>query len=325
MRARSIYVNGNYMVSSDFFGNTRRFSTLRIGEDFMPDFPDSVDLKITNKCSNNCPYCHESSNISGKSFNYEDTKKMLEGLPNKEIEIAIGGGNIFECFDDFKKLLFFCVRSRNFYTRATFNVRDLLDIDKYDKVGELVRDNYLGALGVSIETWEQFIKFKEVFLQSNIFFRSNRLVFHIVIGIFPLDRLKDFIKYCEISGFGVLILGFKTFGRGINFKLKNSIDDWKKELSKLLFNERIIKDENEHFLLIGFDNLAIDQISLKDMILKSEWDKYYLGQDFSHTMYIDAVDKYYAPTSRSPYSDRVSWDSYNSVVDYFKNNHNSWN
>ena len=319
-----MYVNGNYLVTSTCFGSTRRFSTLRLDEDFNPDFPDSIDLKITNKCSNGCPYCHESSNAHGKSFNLEETKEILRGLPNKELEIAIGGGNIFECFEDFKKLLSFCIYERNFYTRATFNVRDLLDIENYEKVGWLLKDDYLGALGISIENWEQLELFREILAKSELYFRSNRLVFHIIIGVFPLEKLNDLIDYCKLFGFGILILGFKKFGRGVNFKLSDSIDDWKKELAKSIFNRRITLGDSRDFP-IGFDNLAIDQISIRDLVLKSEWDRYYLGQDFSHTMYVDAVDKYYSPTSRSPLSDRVSWDKFSSIVDYFKANHKSWN
>ena len=54
------YINGNYFVQSDWTG-TKVKRTLRVGEDFNPDFPDSIDLKITNSCSHACPFCHEDS------------------------------------------------------------------------------------------------------------------------------------------------------------------------------------------------------------------------------------------------------------------------
>ena len=38
-------------------------------DDFIPIFPESIDIKITNYCENNCPMCHESSNINGTHAN----------------------------------------------------------------------------------------------------------------------------------------------------------------------------------------------------------------------------------------------------------------
>ena len=69
--------------------------------------------------------------------------------------------------------------------------------------------------------------------------------------------------------------------------------------------------------------MAVEQLNIKDLLLETEWNSYYMGQDFSHTMYVDAVNEEFAPTSRSPYSERCSWDSIN-ILDYFKKNRKSW-
>jgi hypothetical protein len=62
------------------------------------------------------------------------------------------------------------------------------------------------------------------------------------------------------------------------------------------------------------------------MLLGSEWDKYFLGQDFSHTMYVDAVEEIFAPTSRSPIEDRFMWSDYNNnITEYFIKNKKQWN
>jgi hypothetical protein len=44
------------------------------------------------------------------------------------------------------------------------------------------------------------------------------------------------------------------------------------------------------------------------------WDKFYMGDDFCFTMYIDAVKQEYAPTSRD--ANRMSFDEI-SLTDYF--------
>jgi hypothetical protein len=50
---------------------------------------------------------------------------------------------------------------------------------------------------------------------------------------------------------------------------------------------------------ISFDNLAIEQLKVKRLFTHDGWNKFYMGDDFVFTMYIDAVNQQYAPTSRS--------------------------
>ena len=54
--------------------------------------PESLDVKITNKCNLNCAYCHEMSNNDGEHADLEELKNVLSVLPSG-VEIAIGGGN----------------------------------------------------------------------------------------------------------------------------------------------------------------------------------------------------------------------------------------
>ena len=51
------YINGNYFVMSRRDGSKVK-RALRFDEDLCADFPDSIDLKITNACSIGCKYCH---------------------------------------------------------------------------------------------------------------------------------------------------------------------------------------------------------------------------------------------------------------------------
>ena len=90
------YINGNYLTRLHYDG-TREKRVLRVGENFEPSFPDSIDLKITNKCLLGCSFCHEASNPSGKTANWSSLKKVLDQLPKVGIELAIGGGDVFEC------------------------------------------------------------------------------------------------------------------------------------------------------------------------------------------------------------------------------------
>ena len=57
------YKNGNYIVRIYEDGSKVR---LTLDDDFNASFPESIDIKITNYCDNNCPMCHENSSINGK-------------------------------------------------------------------------------------------------------------------------------------------------------------------------------------------------------------------------------------------------------------------
>ena len=56
----SVYRNGNYFVILKGRCSLEK-RCFRIDEPLTPDFPDSIDLKISNRCSIGCPYCHEES------------------------------------------------------------------------------------------------------------------------------------------------------------------------------------------------------------------------------------------------------------------------
>jgi MoaA/NifB/PqqE/SkfB family radical SAM enzyme len=147
------YINGNYIVSIDrpnTIFESRKYTSLRFNENLDPSFPDSIDLKITNKCSWGCPFCHESSNPKGKDFDLDKTIKMLEKLPDYPIEIAIGGGNIFDCFDKFRELYTY-IEGRGMLPRFTINSKDLFDQDKYNKLLSLC-ESTKPIIGISVST-----------------------------------------------------------------------------------------------------------------------------------------------------------------------------
>ena len=93
MGQRSLYsyTNGNYQVTLLKDGTKIRECK---GSVFRPDFPESMDIKITNWCNMGeiCTHCHEASYKNGKQGNLQDLLNRLVGLP-PGVELAIGGGN----------------------------------------------------------------------------------------------------------------------------------------------------------------------------------------------------------------------------------------
>lgn len=333
----SFYINGNYQVIVSRANNgTQVYIPLRVDEDLVSDFPDSIDLKITNKCSNGCKFCHESSTSDGKHFNLEKTCTMLSKLPKKPIEIAIGGGNIFEVWDDFFELVKF-IYSHNMRPRFTVNVIDLLkkeNIEKINSLPDLVSRSGRFGIGISIPNLKPLMTLIDLQLEeingssstkgyyANFWGRGFIKVFHIILGVFPVNEFDKLLKLAREEIFSVLILGYKQFGRAENESLPD-MSDWKSEIKKAL--NKFNRSSNIPLVTVGFDNLAVEQLELKDMVESKTWESVYLGQDFSHSMYVDAVEETFAPTSRSNKEDRVAWDSTTSIVDWFKENKKPWN
>lgn len=319
------YLNGNYIVTIDNEVGTKSYRALRIGEELISDFPDSIDLKITNKCSIGCPYCHESSTLNGKSFNLEKTIQLLSELP-KGVEIAIGGGDVLEpsVVNDFVNLMNW-LNDNDYLPRATLNIESIRKYIKIEENGfgiitnDRVRLNGSNkCLGISISKFDKK-DFKLV--EDNCidtFDTLNILVYHVIAGLFPLEDLEKLLE----SSKRVLILGYKSWGRGKNItppvSLKETSDIVKRHIFKLRTGYdryRFLDEKN----VLAFDNLAIEQLEIRDCFTEYEWNRLYMGDEFTHTMYVDAVNEEFAPTSRDPR--RESWSNYpGGIIEYFKKN-----
>ena len=337
---RGTYINGNYIVINSHNGFTKTKRTLRVGEEFHAEFPDSIDLKITSACGIGCPYCHESSTPGGKSFDLFKTQAVLSTLPQVGIEIAIGGGDIMEIPRE-TVILIKWLEERGFYTRVTVNWKSLEKYSgdlreacnnyyskkKYENknldVSNLV-DNELrymilhevGAIGISIDKYQEIES--NTTLDTLSFIYTSKPVYHIIAGEFPIEDLRKVWSHNSIYD-RVLILGYKDFGRAKGRKPKESLEDWSAELKRLMYETR---QYNLEAPTVGFDNLAIEQLSIKDAMTEEEWNSKYFGDEFTCSMYIDAVEEKFGSTSRSPIIERETWvDNGNSVMEYFKKHH----
>ena len=318
------YLNGNYLVKYDYYSRSLIKRGLRFNEPFLPDFPDSIDLKITNKCEWGCPWCHESSNKNGKSFSLKRTKKILSELPEIPIEIAIGGGNVLDIPEETLELVKWLM-SRNNQPRITINYKDIKKHwnETNGPCFDLVRE--IQNMGISLDSApvgvNQYDSFSAEYKESKYWsptFASNTIgngggysVFHIIAGLFPPNDIITLRK--NFRNYPILILGFKQWGRAKNSELP---------IKKLKETEKIVEDiisnpryETSGFNVLGFDNLALEQLHIKEKLPKEIWNRLYFGDEGTHSMYVDAVNEKFAVTSRS--ADRVSWNDIG-LIDYFK-------
>lgn len=275
------YDNGNYTVSIYDDGTKIRENDLDF---FEADFPESIDIKITNYCDMNCPFCHEGSTSYGKHGDILNLPFIDTLMPYTEL--AIGGGNPLAHPDlvEFLKTLL----SKKIIPNITVNQTHFMQ--QQDLIKYLIDNNLIYGIGISYtpsvhqEDNDTFIKAVKQFPNA---------VIHVINGVISLKELHS-IAY---NDFKVLILGYKDLRRG-HGHMVHCTDDVtfkRKQMKESLID--IIK--MEWFHTISFDNLAIKQLDVQSILSKDAWEQFYMGDDGTHTMYIDTVSGEYAKSSVS--------------------------
>lgn len=263
-----MYKNGNYIV--ELYADGTKIKSTK--EDFFrAEFPDSIDLKITNYCDLNCPMCHEKSTKKGKhaTLNLPFLKTLQRGT-----ELAIGGGNplshpqILDFLKELKKGGIIC--------NITVNERHFLQNIPF--LQDLINKKLIYGLGISLNVLDN---------KTLLFAKKNtNVVFHIINGIFT--------NYNVIAnkGFKLLILGYKTFGRGEKYYSE-------KIGQNMLKTKQNIKELFNMFKVVSFDNLALEQLDIKNQVDKKTWETSFMGEDGEASMYIDLVNQKFALSSTS--------------------------
>lgn len=281
------YENGNYTVMLLADGTKIRFNNKAT---MRADFPESIDLKISNRCNKGCPMCHEQSVPDGELANLEHP--ILNSL-HPYTELALGGGNVLE------HPYLFPFLSRMKDQKVICNMTLHLDhyLGAHSFIKWLQEEGYIHGVGISVN---------KVIDQDTIdkIVAIPNTVVHTIAGIMP----KEGYEALYDRNIKLLILGYKNYGRGAEY-IKHDKDLWTK-IEILHFN---LMDMMSHFNLISFDNLALEQLRIKELVDKDTWERCYMGDDGGYTMYVDLVSETFA---KSSVSDRIPINS-NRIEDLF--------
>lgn len=290
MKVLHQYTNGNVDVTIYEDGTKIREWE---GDQYV-EYPESCDLKITQYCDLDsiCVFCHEMSNKDGKHGDLDLISKIWASQP-AGTELAIGGGNPL-AHPELSSFLFRMSR-QGICPNLTINS---LHLKKFSKlIRELQEEKCFYGMGISYRG-AQYMKT----LPLNISY--DNAVFHMILGINDFDDCKSVIDWCKENHIKpkLLLLGYKQFGRGIDHyseELQTKIDQWKFHLVRLMALGGIT---------LSFDNLAIKQLDLQKYLKRDEWDSFYLGDDGTHTFYVDAIKQEVARTSTSETRYKISED-----------------
>lgn len=320
------YKNGNYLVSiNPIETGTKIYHALRSGEEFIPEFPDNIDIKLTGKCYQGCPYCHENSSPSGTHGDLKKLKELIErSLPSQvPIELSFGGGNLALMDPSSLGEFFKWICRRGHVVSVTLNYSGLIEANLLDWPNIVFP--YVHAIGISLDNEYMKYDIYNIKLNNTMNFmipNGVHKVFHLVLGTFDIIALEKLLSQPSSdlpSNQRILFLGYKTKGRGEEWG-KNIPRDWMKDFRRWFIqgingiSSGKWPGTNWNF---SFDNLALSQLNLRNGILERKWKEIYMGQENSHSMYIDAVTKTFSPSSTS--LSRAPWRNYNnSIIEYFQ-------
>lgn len=267
------YINGNARVT--ILTNGTKIREID-GDTYEPAFPESMDVKICNRCNNGCSFCYANSTPDGKlgCLKWEFFKTL-----NPYTEIAVGGGNPLE----HPALTSFLFELRNLGLIPNLTVHQNHFLGQYDYVKSLMDRELVFGVGVSVQhvTDELIEKLST----------SANFVVHVIAGVMPIHELRKLYNH----NIKLLVLGYKDLGRG---KLET-------QAHAMSVGNEIEKFENElranmdKFTVVSFDNLAIRQLHVQSWMTPEQWERFYLGDDGTCSMYVDLVRGEFASSSVS--------------------------
>lgn len=285
------YKNGNYMTTILSDG-TRIKETEE--DAFIPAFAENIDIKICDCCDMACKFCHEGSTAGGRLGNIMG-EKFVETLHPYQ-EVALGGGNVLEHpdFIPFLKKL----RDKKVLTNITLNQYHFEQ--EMEMVDWLISERLIYGLGISlVSPNESFISTVK---------RYPNAVIHVINGLL---RLSD-VEILANQGLKILILGYKYLRRGEEWYR----EDYENIVARQKCLQENLSDMMSKFEVLSFDNLAIEQLGIRELLSKKEWDQFYAGDDGTYTYYIDMVERKFAINSIAPPDKR--YDLLDSVDDMFR-------
>jgi hypothetical protein len=287
------YKNGNAMVSIAHDGSR----VVEYEDTLQLDYPLNIDIRVSTKCSFGakadgtpgfCSFCHESTKQNGSECDYLTLRDKLYDLP-KGIELAIGANTLTDNLFEF----LWWAKCEGYICNLTINQGHLKrDLQLLNKAIEF---DMIKGLGISYRGGLKWDVPQELLDYDNT-------VFHVIAGI---DTYAEVEALADKGVKKILVLGEKDFGfnkGNVNLDSRNH-KEWFWWVHKLF----------SRFKAVSFDNLALTQLRIQRFFTGENWAVFNQGE---HSFYLNAVEGYYAPSSRS--NEKTDWNKKN-IFEYFKN------
>lgn len=278
MNKIATYKNGNTWTTIYEDGTKEHFS---LNDEFKFAFSESCDVQISQCCDNGCEWCYYGCSPTGKHGRLTGWKFFETMHPYTEIAINL------QCPipDDILSFLWE-MHSKKVIVNVTVNQNHFMRKDIRKFLREAISDGLIKGVGISLTdpTQKDFIDMVKQYPNT---------VIHVIAGITPWDDIQ-YLMGCDLK---LLILGYKQTGRGE--KYFNNLGNCLSIISNVSWLANNLDDVFNGLKVVSFDNLAIEQLGVKERLSEKEWENFYGGDDGTVTFFIDLVKGVFARNSLS--------------------------
>ena len=312
---------GDERIKNSFHGKIR-FSTSDT-DILVPEYPELIDLKITNMCAHGCPMCFVNATRDGAHADIRFLKSAISSLRSYDdsffhrTEFSIGGGNIL-AYPDLEELLQF-IHEQGHIVNVTIKSDDCVRVLRDEPIREVFK-KYVDGIGISVfnaEDAKRAIELRKANMKDDgLLGEFKHIILHVIPEYIGVDAVEEIAKVVSESKtyMGMLYLGYKTNGRGADQAYKILTTE---ELDKLFNSRRMIEIDTT------FANRYFDYISKHFACAKT-----LTRNEGEFSMYIDGVEQNAYKSSYDldkpynmsyvPYAERERNPMYN-IREAFKN------
>lgn len=237
------------------------------------EFPELIDIKLTDYCNKGCTYCYQGSTTKGKHSNLNYISSLARQCQAMKVfEVALGGGEPTGHPSFLRILKLF----RYYGTVPSFSTRSLEWLKEKDYAERISKACGSWALSVNVATEidDAMNAIKDIDVKKP--------AIHIVLGAFPWSQTEELLRTCAAHELRVVLLGFKQTGRGIGFKTHDN-SKWIELVDSLKLHTSIDTSLAATYA---------DELEAADV---PEW--LLERKEGCHSMYIDAVAQTMGPSS----------------------------
>lgn len=276
MKRIATYKNGNTYTTLYEDGTKEHFT---MDDDFKFDFAESCDVQISQCCDNGCEWCYYGCSPTGKHGRLTGWKFFETMHPYTEIAINLQSPVPPEIIPFLTEM-----RKRNVIVNITVNQNHFMNDSMLALIYHLEKHDLIKGIGVSLTNPRQ-----DDFIETVKTFHNT--VIHVIAGVTPWED----IQYLMGRGLKILILGYKKTGRGKKYYDGLFIPI----INQIKYLEGGLSEVINGFKVVSFDNLAIEQLHIKDKLDEKEWEMFYGGDDGTVTFFVDLVKGVFAKSSLS--------------------------
>ncbi len=250
-------------------------------EDLVCSVPELIDIRLSSLCDKNCPFCYQDARPDGVHADTDYIKHVLDLLAQYRVfEVAFGGGET-TLHPGLPKILEY---SRSLGIVPNFSTKSL-DWLKDDDYRTSVMES-IGAFGYSVQSVKEVALFGH--LMGDYRLSKKQAVVHYVMGSTTIETFEAIIREVAERDMSVILLGYKTVGRGKDFKPYN-YGNWLDVIEKV---------RDDQYFEFSIDTLLAAE-SKKGLEEKDVPRWLYSVKDGGHSFYIDCVQRCAGPSSYS--------------------------